>query len=274
MAYDRISGRVRLILAFLLLVIAAAVLIVHFHRPTLIEPRPPLPPDTGLAQVQRTGVLRVGVDASYPPFEVAGPDGVVHGFDVDLANAVATGLGVRTEFLNLPLDELHDALIANKADVVISSWQASTAVQLAVSVPYYNAGLVLLVRQGAPPLPTDLASLNKGQFVGVELGSPGDEYFRQQGRPHFVREFASLSLAVDALTRGDVVAVVTDAPTAAALVRQHAALSAQIGTLPPTPYVIAAAPQNESLIASVNQVLSAMQASGELQRLIRYDIGG
>jgi polar amino acid transport system substrate-binding protein len=238
-----------------------------------VEPKQPLPADTGLARVQRTGILRVGMDASYPPFEVAAPDGTVHGFDVDLAHLIASALGVKVQFLNLPLDELRDALIASKADVIISSLQPNTGLQLAFSVPYYNAGLVLLTLKAAQPFPASLDPLVRGGKIGVELGSPADEYFRQRGLATAVATFPTIDDAVRAMTSGKLLAVVTDASTAATASAKVPSLAIQAGALPPTPYVIAAAPQNISLVSAVNSVLSSLIASGQLEQLTLRDVG-
>ena len=50
-------------------------------------------PDDIWDRVRETGVLRVGMDASFPPFEMVAPDGTLIGFDVDLARELARRLG-------------------------------------------------------------------------------------------------------------------------------------------------------------------------------------
>jgi len=45
--------------------------------------------DEAWTRIHREGVLRIGMDASYPPFEVVDAKGVFTGFDVDLATALA-----------------------------------------------------------------------------------------------------------------------------------------------------------------------------------------
>ena len=46
------------------------------------------------ARVEETGVLRVGIDPTFPPFEVVDENGNPFGLDVDLLRAVAADLGV------------------------------------------------------------------------------------------------------------------------------------------------------------------------------------
>ena len=55
-------------------------------------------------QVEETGVLRVGMDASYPPFESVNEQNEIVGFDVDLANAIGRELGLEMVFVNMAYD--------------------------------------------------------------------------------------------------------------------------------------------------------------------------
>ena len=238
-------------------------------RPT--PPHHPLPPDTGMAQVGASGVLRVAMDASYPPFAVATADGSLHGFDVDLARAIAVRLNVTTSLLNISEDGLPDALIANQADVVISEQRPDPRLRLAYSVPYYNAGQVLLVA-GNNRQVTSFADLRQ-QTVGVELGSDADEWLRrQQTTPVLVKHYGAVAAAINDLTAGAIAAFVTDAPTAAGLLRQGDGVRLVGPALTQDPYVVAAAPQNLSLIRAVDQALAALQADGTLQALLTKDI--
>ena len=101
-------------------------------------------------RILASGVLRVGMDASYPPFETENADGTCAGYDVDLARALAARWGVRAEFVNVHLDGLYDALRAGKCDVIISAipYDRTMTRDVLYSTAYLNAGLVLVVREG------------------------------------------------------------------------------------------------------------------------------
>src|SRR5438552_10619552 len=81
-------------------------------------------PDPYLARVQNAGTLRVGIDLSYPPFDVVSGD-QIQGYDAELARALAADLGVRVEFVPMALDTMYDALASlrseGKADVLVSA---------------------------------------------------------------------------------------------------------------------------------------------------------
>jgi ABC-type amino acid transport substrate-binding protein len=75
--------------------------------------------ETTLERVRRTGELRIGTDATYPPFETAEGDQFT-GFDIDIANAIARQLGVRAVYRNASFDGIFPALQNGTFDMVIS----------------------------------------------------------------------------------------------------------------------------------------------------------
>ncbi|HEY8695793.1 MAG TPA: transporter substrate-binding domain-containing protein, partial [Chloroflexota bacterium] len=99
-----------------------------------------VPPDISLQQVKDAGVLKIVVDASFPPLETAQPDGQLAGIDVTIAKRLAAGLGVKVELTNMSSDGLKDAVLAGKADAIVSSFQVVPEWQkeVAYSEPYYE----------------------------------------------------------------------------------------------------------------------------------------
>ena len=254
-----------------LVVLGAVALGWSLTRYPALPPRHPLPPDTGMAQVEASGVLRVAMDASYPPFAVAAADGSVHGFDVDLARAIAGQLGATAQLLNISEDSLSDALIAGQADVIISEQRPDRRLSLAYSVPYYNAGQVLLVAADNRQI-TGLHDL-RDQTVGVELGSDADDWLRRQPTSTVqVKHYDAVGGAIADLEAGAIAAVITDAPNAADFMHRGAVIRIAGPALTQDPYVVAAAPQNLSLIRAVNQALTALQADGTLPAMLAKDV--
>jgi cystine transport system substrate-binding protein len=115
-------------------------------------------PDDAWDRVCATGILRVGMDASFPPFETIAADGTLVGFDVDLAQELGQRLGpalsgaegIEVQFVaNLPYDGLYDALAVDRVDVVISALVVNPArvADFAYSTSYFDAGQVLVVQE-------------------------------------------------------------------------------------------------------------------------------
>ncbi|MCJ7620524.1 MAG: transporter substrate-binding domain-containing protein, partial [Anaerolineae bacterium] len=68
-----------------------------------------LPKDETWERIQRDGVMRVAVDASYPPFEYIDVAGNLVGYDIDLAHELGRSFGVDVEFVIISFDGLYDA---------------------------------------------------------------------------------------------------------------------------------------------------------------------
>src|SRR5689334_934922 len=98
-------------------------------------------PDAAWDRVQAGGVLRIGTDATYPPFESV-QNGQFVGYDIDLGRAVAARVGARAEFVSIALDGQYDALLSGKVDLLLSALPFIYERQKEVrySQPYYQAG--------------------------------------------------------------------------------------------------------------------------------------
>ncbi|MEZ4830726.1 MAG: transporter substrate-binding domain-containing protein [Caldilineaceae bacterium] len=77
--------------------------------------------------IQERGTWRVGMDPSFPPFELLDDDGAPVGFDVDLAHALAAELSVDVEIVTLGFDGLIDAVQVGRIDSVINAPPRSAA---------------------------------------------------------------------------------------------------------------------------------------------------
>jgi hypothetical protein len=135
-----------------------------------------LDPVWAAAQQRRT--LRVAVDLGFYPFTWM-EDGQPAGYDIDLARAIATRLGMQVEFVPVGLDSIYDDLAARRADVAISAlpYAPELGWRARFSQFYFDAGQMLVVRRETPiATEADLA----GRVVGVALGSDADTWARRR----------------------------------------------------------------------------------------------
>ncbi|HSI14932.1 MAG TPA: transporter substrate-binding domain-containing protein [Chthoniobacter sp.] len=125
--------------------------------------------------------LIVGMDMSYPPFEMRDTSGAPSGVSVDLAKALGEFLHRPVQIENVPFAGLIAALKTGRLDVVISSVTATAERSQSIdfSEPYLKTGLCLLV--GAK---TDIQSIadadRAGRSVTVVKGTTGHLYAVQQ----------------------------------------------------------------------------------------------
>lgn len=130
----------------------------------------------GSAFAKEWKTVRVGVDASYPPFESTAPSGEIVGFDVDLTKEICKRINVKCVWVAQDLDGIIPALKAKKYDVIVSSLTVTDKrrEQIDFSDKVYDAPARMIAKTGSPLLPT-VASL-KGKRVGVEQGSAQADY--------------------------------------------------------------------------------------------------
>src|SRR4051812_37554598 len=84
--------------------------------------------------------LRIGMELSYPPFEMTDEQGRPTGVSVDLAQELGKALGREVKIENIPFHGLIPALQTSKIDLVISSMTATPerAQSIAFSEPYVS----------------------------------------------------------------------------------------------------------------------------------------
>ena len=224
--------------------------------------------DPVLARIERSGVMRVGMDANYPPFEWVDAQGQFQGYDVDLARALGEQLGVQVTLVDVHFDGLYDALEAQRCDLIISALPHDPMMtrDLAYSRAYYDAGLVLVGSSGGADIETieDLA----GRSVAVELGSEGHMLARLWERDkglaielHVVREPQEL---VASLQDSSTELLICDSVTARGYLAQDPSLRIVGPMLSSERYVIAAPIEATELIDRVDQALDEWEASGQL----------
>ncbi|MGB9776222.1 MAG: substrate-binding periplasmic protein [Anaerolineae bacterium] len=235
-------------------------------------------PADRLDRILKTGVLRVGMDASYPPFEFVDGEGNLVGLDVDLARELAARLGVEAHFVaNLSYDGLYDALTADVVDVVISALYVDPMrmADFAYSRSYFNAGQVLVVRAGTAGLAAmaDLA----GRTLAVEWGSEGDVVARQWARRLVGLTVLPCPTAEEALARvasGEADAALVDHLSALAGIGQGLPLGVVGDPVTDELYAVAVRREDSALLRAVNGALTAMEEDGTLPRLRQRWLGG
>ena len=226
----------------------------------------PIFAETTLERARRTGELRIGTDATYPPFETAEGDQFT-GFDIDIANAIARQLGVRAVYRNASFDGIFPALQNGTFDMVISAVTITPERSAAMlfSDPYYDAGQLLVTRSATKDIesPNDL----RGKRVGVQINTTGQFEVEKRQIVDAVK-YNSIDLAILDLRNGRVDVVVGDAPTLRYMIRQSFRDLKTAG--PPfteEKYGIAMAQSSVDLQQAVNAALRTIRESGEYTRI-------
>ena len=121
--------------------------------------------------------LTVGMELSYPPFEMTDERGNPSGVSVDLAKVLGKQLGKEIEIQNLPFDGLIPSLRTGKIDLIISSMTATAerANSIDFSEPYLRTGLCILVGKNLSI--QCIQDLDQpGKVLAVKQGTTGHTY--------------------------------------------------------------------------------------------------
>ncbi|MBQ9361628.1 MAG: basic amino acid ABC transporter substrate-binding protein [Lachnospiraceae bacterium] len=153
------------------------------------------------------GVLTVGTNAEFPPFEYVGDDGQPDGFDMALIKAIGEKLGVEVVVENMEFDSLVSS-IGSKTDVAIAGMTVTEERQQSVdfSEPYYSAVQHVLI-----PADSTIATYDDlvGKTIGCQLGTTGD-FIIEEIEGATDQQYNKAVDAVNDLVNGRLDAVIVD----------------------------------------------------------------
>ena len=223
--------------------------------------------DNTAAAATDGGTLRMGTNATFPPYEFVGDDGSVQGIDADIAAAIADKLGMKVEITDMEFDSLIPALQSDTIDVALAGMTVTPERQESVdfSDSYAKGVQVIIVPEGSDiQTPDDL----EGKNIGVQTGTTGDIYCTDDYGQDHVKQFSSGALAVAALVNGQVDCVVIDNEPAKNFVAANTGLKI-LGTEYVTEnYAAAIAKTNTDLLDKVNGAIAELKADGTIDGII------
>ncbi|MBJ6765437.1 ABC transporter permease subunit [Myxococcaceae bacterium JPH2] len=214
----------------------------------------------------RGRTLRIGTDATYPPFESV-HDGELVGFDVELGNLVGEELGAKVEWTNTSFDGVFPALLAGKFDLVMSAVTITPERQerLAFSDPYYTAGQRVAARQDDLSI-TGIESL-RGKVAGIQINTTAALVLQKLPDVQ-VRQYPSIDLALQDLLNGNLAGVVGDSPTLRYFIHHgFKGLRTTGDLLTEEHYGIVMRPDDPALRTAVNAALKRLRDNGRFAAL-------
>jgi polar amino acid transport system substrate-binding protein len=123
------------------------------------------------------GVLKVGMDLQYPPFETFDDDNEPYGISVDVAQGLADRLGLELEVVNMDFSTLIPSLETGAIDIAIASMSITEERELKVdfSKPYFYFKIIGLLNKdyatennlGEDAAADDLWAVEDTKFIGL-----------------------------------------------------------------------------------------------------------
>jgi cystine transport system substrate-binding protein len=217
---------------------------------------------TQLYQVKAAGTLKVGTEGTYAPFTFHDPANALTGFDVEIARAIASRLGVKAEFVEGKWDGLIAGLDAKRYDVVINEVTVTDARKAK-----YDFSDVYIVSKAALIVRSDNAVLKsfadlKGKKAGESLTSNFAQLARSYGAD--VVQVDGFNQAVDLLLAGRVDATINDSLSFLDFKKQKpdAALKAVDFQKNADLQAVLLRKDNPELLAAINKAIADIKADG------------
>ncbi len=113
----------------------------------------PGPTQPTIQKIFDEGIMVVGTDAAFPPFEdVNATTGVIEGFDIDLIKEIGLLMGVDVDVRNIGWDAVFVAVPDRTVDLAISAMTITEERKetFLFSDPYFYSNLTLVIRPGGP----------------------------------------------------------------------------------------------------------------------------
>lgn len=232
------------------------------------------------AEQPRRVAIRFLTDSDFPPFHYTDEEGVLTGFNVDLARAICFELAATCDVQARAWGELLPALKRGLADAVIASHAITpTALnEVAFTDRYFFTPAWFAGRRGGAqivPTPEGL----EGKRIGVARGSAHEAYLKTFFRDSAIVPFENGDLARDALAEGKIDLIFDDGTSLVFWI--NGTLSRACCELKGGPYhepkyfgdgvAIAVRKQDAQLKGLINQALRRIRESGRYEELIlRY----
>jgi polar amino acid transport system substrate-binding protein len=224
------------------------------------------------------GVLKIGCEISYPPFEIFDDDGTTAiGLDIDLGKAIARELGVTTQLENTAWDGIFAGLDINKYDCVISAVTINAERRgiMDLSDPYIENWQAIVVKKGHAPV-TSVEGLD-GLSVGYQDATTSDEYLADLIDTNViscqVSEYDKVLNCFDDLRLDRLDAVLADSTVADGYVAREPDVfeitwiqSSEPGAEAET-FGIGVKKGNDKLLNAINAALRKLEESGELDTI-------
>ena len=221
------------------------------------------------------GVLRMGTNATFPPYEFTDENGEVAGIDAEIAAAVAEKLGMELDITDMAFESLIPALQAGTIDIVLAGMTVDPerAEQVNFTDSYATGVQVVIIPESSDIAPVEqedgsMAVDLTGKTIGVQTGTTGDLYCTDEYGQENVKQFDNGPLAVAALVNGQIDCVVIDQEPAKNYVAANEGLKILDTAYANENYAAAISKDNTELLEQVNAAMQELKDDGTLQSII------
>ena len=212
------------------------------------------------------GVLTMGTNAAFPPYEYYEGDAIV-GIDAEVAQAIAEKLGLTLEIVDMDFGSIITAVQTGKVDVGIAGMtvEPDRLENVDFTDSYATSVQVVIVPEGS-----EIASVDEleGKLIGVHESTTGWQYCTEDYGDENVIPYPNGATAVQALMDGKVDCVVIDQQPALSFVEANEGLTILDTEYAVEDYAIAVSKDNTGLKDVINTALNELIEDGTVQGIL------
>jgi polar amino acid transport system substrate-binding protein len=189
------------------------------------------------AAIKSKGTIVIGTDSTYAPSEFLAADGkTVVGFDVDLFDAVAAKLGLKTQWQSAQFDSIIPGVTSGKYDIGVSSFTINAdRMKQVTMVSYFSAGTQWAQQAGGSVDPNNACGKKvavQKATVQVDDITARSKACTTAGKPAIhIDQFQAQSDATNAVVTGKDDAMLADSPVSAYAVQKTNGKLALLGDI-------------------------------------------
>lgn len=230
-----------------------------------------------LEEIKKDGVLKIGLNDTYPPMEFRDESHNLVGFDVDLGKEVGKKLGVKTEIKTNDWSGIILSLKSKKYDMILSTMSITDErkKEINFSEPYIIGGQKLVVRKNEKNIKSEKDL--KGKIIGCQMGTTGEASASKIEGVKELKKYDGVTQAFSDLAVERISAVIADGQVAGYYLKKRSEDLVLVDTeLTSEPVGIGFRKEDTDLRDEVQKTLDELKKEGTLSKLSEkwfgYDI--
>lgn len=218
--------------------------------------------------------LRVGITSGYAPVAFQ-EKGKISGIEVDLAQQIAKLSGLSLQLIEMPWQDLEQALNTEKIDVIMAGISITEArkKRLDFTQPYMTIGQMALIKaDNIMSMASKMSMYSAAKRFGAEKNTTGEQFVKHEFPNDNNLFFSSVEQGIQALKDDKIDYFIHDAPTiwyyTVLPKSQDKDLFALYEYMTREPIAWAVKKGNNSLLKQLNNALKMLQSKGLVKKTI------